>query len=218
MTNSLESILKKYDEPLVQSQVDDLYDSARVYIKRLKNEFTDAQNVLQSKYFDAIRNAGLNDDKKLAKELGITQKQYDNLKSALEDAEKKENDWDLDNIDKAPKISLDNYKSNDDLNEFDDMFDTVYKIVDAVSDAKLYNCTKIYSDLSKLKKTVNNFKFDDSNIITVKDYSAKYTNKSITYTIEDSGSDKATMQLMTYIIMIVIAFLFAVTTSNTITK
>lgn len=218
LTNSLESILKKYDEPLVQSQVDDLYDSARVYIKRLKNEFTDAQNVLQSKYFDAIRNAGLNDDKKLAKELGITQKQYDNLKSALEDAEKKENDWDLDNIDKAPKISLDNYKSNDDLNEFDDMFDTVYKIVDAVSDAKLYNCTKIYSDLSKLKKTVNNFKFDDSNIITVKDYSAKYTNKSITYTIEDSGSDKATMQLMTYIIMIVIAFLFAVTTSNTITK
>lgn len=36
LTNSLESILKKYDEPLVQSQVDDLYDSARIYIKRLK--------------------------------------------------------------------------------------------------------------------------------------------------------------------------------------
>ena len=98
------------------------------------------------------------------------------------------------------------------------MFDTVYKIVDAVSDAKLYNCTKIYSDLGKLKKIVNDFKFDDSKIITIKDYSAKYTNKSISYSIEDSSSDKATMQLMTYIIMIVIAFLFAVTTSNTITK
>ena len=58
------------------------------------------------------------------------------------------------------------------------MFDTVYKIVDAVSDAKLYNCTKIYRDLGKLKKIVNNFKFDDSKIITIKDYSAKYTNKS----------------------------------------
>lgn len=49
--------------------------------------------------------------KKLAKELGITQKQYNNLKNALEDAEENEDDWDLDNIDKAPKISLDDYKS-----------------------------------------------------------------------------------------------------------
>ena len=218
LTDSLENILKEYDEPLVQSQVDDLYDSARVYIKSLKNEFTDTENALKSQYFDAIRNAGLSDDKKLANELSITQKQYDNLKNALEDAEKNEDDWDLDNIDKAPKISLDDYKSKNNLNDFDDMFDTVYKIVDAVSDAKLYNCTKIYSDLGKLKKIVNNFKFDDSKIITIKDYSAKYTNKSISYSIEDSSSDKATMQLMTYIIMIVIAFLFAVTTSNTITK
>ncbi len=70
LTDSLENILKEYDEPLVQSQVDDLYDSARVYIKSLKNEFTDAENALKSKYFDAIRNAGLSDDKKLAKELG----------------------------------------------------------------------------------------------------------------------------------------------------
>ena len=151
--------MKEYDEPLVQSQVDDLYDSARVYIKSLKNEFTDTENALKSQYFDAIRNAGLSDDKKLANELSITQKQYDNLKNALEDAEKNEDDWDLDNIDKAPKISLDDYKSKNNLNDFDDMFDTVYKIVDAVSDAKLYNCTKIYSDLGKLKKIVNNFKF-----------------------------------------------------------
>ena len=129
LTDSLENILKEYDEPLVQSQVDDLYDSARVYVNSLKNEFTDAENALKSKYFDAIRNAGLSDDKKLAKELGITQKQYNNLKNALEDADKNEDDWDLDNIDKAPKISLDDYKSKNNLNDFDDMFDTVYKIV-----------------------------------------------------------------------------------------
>ena len=115
--------MKEYDEPLVQSQVDDLYDSARVYIKSLKNEFTDTENALKSQYFDAIRNAGLSDDKKLANELSITQKQYDNLKNALEDAEKNEDDWDLDNIDKAPKISLDDYKSKNNLNDFDDMFD-----------------------------------------------------------------------------------------------
>ena len=69
----------------------------------------------------------------------------------LRTQKKNEDDWDLDNIDKA-KISLDDYKSKNNLNDFDDMFDTVYKIVDAVSDAKLYNCSKIYSDLGELKK------------------------------------------------------------------
>ena len=87
-----------------------------------------------------------------------------------------------------------------------------------MSDAKLYNCTQIYKDLSAVKKLVNNFEINDSNIITIKDYSAKYTNKSIIYAREDGGSDKASVMLMIYLIMIVVAFLFSVTTSNTITK
>ena len=55
-------------------------------------------------------------------------------------------------------------------------------------------------------------------MLNITDYSAKYTNKSIMYAREDSTSDKATMMLMTYIVMVMIAFLFAVTTSNTISK
>ena len=153
----------------------------------------------------------------MAKELGITEKQYKNLKQVLEDADKNSDDWDLDLLDSAPKINLDDYKTSDDM-DFDDMYNQIYKIVDAVSDAKLYDCSQIYRDLASLKKITDNFNIDDSGILNIKDYSAKYTNKSIMYAREDSGSDKATMMLMTYIIMVVIAFLFAVTTSNTITK
>ncbi len=218
LTDSLESILKKYDEPLIQSQVDDLYKQAKSTLKSLENESEKAEKELESKYFSAIRKAGLSNDKAMAKELGITVKQYTNLKNILEDAQKSENDFNFDSLDEAPKIDLDDYKNSNDFDDFDKMFDEAYKVVDAISEAKLYDCTKLYSDLSKLKKLVNNFSFDDSKVITIKDYSAKYTNKSIMYTIEDSGSDKATMMLMMYIIMIVIAFLFAVTTSNTITK
>lgn len=218
LTDSLEAILKKHDEPIIQNQVDDLYSKAKKNIKSLESESTKAEKELESKYFSAIRKAGLGNDKAIAKELGITTKQYTNLKSILEDAQKNEDDWNFDSLDEAPKINLDDYNSSDDFDDFDKMFDEAYKIVDAISDAKLYDCTKIYSELSSLKKLVNNFTFDDSKVITIKDYSAKYANKSITYTIEDSGSDKATMMLMTYIIMVVIAFLFAVTTSNTITK
>ncbi|MDO4364797.1 MAG: FtsX-like permease family protein, partial [Clostridia bacterium] len=126
-------------------------------------------------------------------------------------------DWDLDSLDSAPKINLDYYKTSDDM-DFDDMYDQVYKIVDAVSDAKLYDCTQIYRDLASLKKITDKFNIDDSGILNIKDYSAKYTNKSIMYAEEDGNSDKASMMLMTYLIMVVIAFLFAVTTSNTITK
>lgn len=217
LMKSLENILKEYDEPLIQAQVDSLYKKAKPYINSLRDEFDVAEKEFESKYFAAIRKASINDTAKMAKELGITEKQYKNLKQVLEDADKNSDDWDLDSLDSAPKINLDDYKTSDDM-DFDDMYNQIYKIVDAVSDAKLYDCSQIYRDLASLKKITDNFNIDDSGILNIKDYSAKYTNKSIMYAREDSGSDKATMMLMTYIIMVVIAFLFAVTTSNTITK
>lgn len=217
LIDSLEKLIKQYDEPIIQAQVDSLYDKAGVYIKRLKSEFTDAEKSIESKYLSALRRAGSSDDEKLAKELGISLSQYTNLKNVLEDAEKNEDDWDLDSLDTAPKVNLDDYKTSDDL-DFDSMLDDIYKIVDAVSNAGLYDCTQIYRDLASVKSIADNFDFNDSDIVSIKDYSAKYTNKSITYAQEDGGSDKASMMLMTYIIMLVIAFLFAVTTSNTITR
>ena len=217
LMKSLENILKEYDEPLIQAQVDSLYKKAKPYINSLRDEFDIAEKELEAKYFAAIRNASINDTAKMAKELGITEKQYKNLKQVLEDADKNSDDWDLDSLDSAPKINLDDYKTSDDM-DFDDMYNQIYKIVDAVSDAKLYDCSQIYRDLASLKKITDKFSIDDSGILNIKDYSAKYTNKSIMYAREDSGSDKATMMLMTYIIMVVIAFLFAVTISNTITK
>lgn len=214
LMKSLENILKEYDEPLIQAQVDSLYKKAKPYINSLRDEFDIAEKELESKYFAAIRKASINDTAKMAKELGITEKQYKNLKQVLEDADKNSDEWNLDSLDSAPKINLDDYKTSDDM-DFDDMYNQIYKIVDAVSDAKLYDCSQIYRDLASLKKITDKFSIDDSGILNIKDYSAKYTNKSIMYAREDSGSDKATMMLMTYIIMVVIAFLFAVTTSNT---
>lgn len=217
LIKSLEKIIKEYDEPLLQAQVDRLYDDAKVYINRLKSESDAAEKAIEAKYFSAVRKAGGTSDEKLASALGMTTEQYKNLKSLLEDAESKSDDWNLDSLDSAPKINLDDYKTSDDT-DFGDMLDEMYKIVDAISDAGLYDCTQIYKDLGQVKAIVDNFDINDTDIVTVKGYSAKYTNKSIMYAQEDGGSDKATMMLMTYIIMLVIAFLFAVTTSNTITK
>lgn len=217
LMKSLEKILKEYDEPLIQAQVDSLYDIAKPYINRLKAEFESAEKQLESKYLSAIVHTNANDTAKMAKELGITEKQYKNLKQVLEDAEKDSDKWDFDSLDSAPKINLDDYKISSDM-DFDKMYEEVYKVVDAVSGAGLYDCSQIYRDLASLKKITDKFSIDDSGVLNITDYSAKYTNKSIMYAREDSTSDKATMMLMTYIVMVMIAFLFAVTTSNTISK
>ena len=217
LMKSLEKILKEYDEPLIQAQVDSLYDDAKPYINRLKAEFESAEKQLESKYLSAIVHTNANDTAKMAKELGITEKQYKNLKQVLEDAEKDSDKWDFDSRDSAPKINLDDYKSSSDM-DFDEMYEEIYKVVDAVSGAGLYDCSQIYRDLASLKKITDKFSIDDSGVLNITDYSAKYTNKSIMYAREDSTSDKATMMLMTYIVMVMIAFLFAVTTSNTISK
>lgn len=217
LMKSLEKILKEYDEPLIQEQVDSLYDDAKPYINRLKAEFESAEKQLESKYLSAIVHTNANDSAKMAKELGITEKQYKNLKQVLEDAEKDSDKWDFDSLDSAPKINLDDYKTSSDM-DFDEMYEEIYKVVDAVSGAGLYDCSQIYRDLASLKKITDKFSIDDSGVLNITDYSAKYTNKSIMYAREDSTSDKATMMLMTYIVMVMIAFLFAVTTSNTISK
>ena len=58
---------------------------------------------------------------------------------------------------------------------------------------------------------------DKSEIIAVDDYVPRYLNQAITFSIEDIGKDEAAMMMMCYIMIALIAFIFAVTISNTIT-
>ena len=55
-------------------------------------------------------------------------------------------------------------------------------------------------------------------IITVTDYLPRYQNKAINFTGEDMGSDKIMFLIFDYIVVAILAFVFAVTTSNTITS
>lgn len=49
-------------------------------------------------------------------------------------------------------------------------------------------------------------------------YIPRYLNQAITFTGEDMGSDQAMMTVLLYIIIVIMAFVFGVTVSNTITK
>lgn len=50
----------------------------------------------------------------------------------------------------------------------------------------------------------------------IKDFVPRYANQAITFTGEDMGGDKAMFILFLYIVVVIIAFVFGITTSNTI--
>lgn len=53
---------------------------------------------------------------------------------------------------------------------------------------------------------------------TVTGFIPAYSNQAIMFSGEDMGSDKAMMEVLLYILIVIMAFVFAVTTNNTITK
>ena len=59
---------------------------------------------------------------------------------------------------------------------------------------------------------------DLSKEVKLEDYIPRYANQAIRFTGEDMGSDRAMMQLLLYIMTGIIAFVFGITISNTISK
>ena len=59
---------------------------------------------------------------------------------------------------------------------------------------------------------------DLSKEIRLENYIPRYANQAIRFAGEDMGSDRAMMELLLYIMMVIIAFVFGVTISNTISQ
>ena len=57
-----------------------------------------------------------------------------------------------------------------------------------------------------------------ADLLPLEDYVPRYQNQAIRFTGEDMGSDKAMMEVLLYMIIAILAFVFAVTASNTIEK
>ena len=54
--------------------------------------------------------------------------------------------------------------------------------------------------------------------VTLENFIPRYLDQAITFTGEDLGSDKAMMEVLLYIIIIIVAFVFGITMNNTIHK
>jgi putative ABC transport system permease protein len=59
---------------------------------------------------------------------------------------------------------------------------------------------------------------ESTEMLTLDNYIPRYSNQAINFTGEDMGSDKAMFLLFDYIVIVILAFVFAVTISNTIVQ
>lgn len=175
----------------------------------------DALGTAVMKY--AAQKQGTTVDGLIAKQLGTTEEKYKAVTAAFEDAKSLTDDLDKTSLE-APKINFDELENEKDYeNDMDFSLDKIYSTVDKISDAGLYDMSGIRAALDRLD-ALTKTEIDDSEIITVKDYNPKFSNKAINFTIEDTKGDKASSTVMLYLIIAVIAFMFAVTSSNTISK
>lgn len=113
----------------------------------------------------------------------------------------------------------------------DSMFDAVKFGVAVVTEdtfnkydksGMIYSYSWIYDkrpeDDIKEKKQSDRFAEELVKTVPLESYVPRYLNQAIQFTGEDMGSDRAMMITLLYIIIVILAFVFAVTVSNTINK
>lgn len=116
-------------------------------------------------------------------------------------------------------------------NNNDSMFDAVKFGVSVVTEEEFdsldqeklqYNYSWIYDEKPKTKKeekeVSEDLMEDMGKIVTLEAFVPRYLNQAITFTGDDMGGDKAMMIMLLYIIMVIMAFVFGITISNTIRK
>lgn len=116
-------------------------------------------------------------------------------------------------------------------NNNDSMFDAVKFGVSVVTEEEFdsldqeklqYNYSWIYDEKPKTEKeekeVSEDLMEDMGKIVTLEAFVPRYLNQAITFTGDDMGGDKAMMIMLLYIIMVIIAFVFGITISNTIRK
>ena len=113
-------------------------------------------------------------------------------------------------------------------NNNDSMFDSVKFGVGIVTDEEFdsldqdklqYNYAWIYDKKPQSEKEVSEDLMKAmGKVVTLENFVPQYQNQAIIFTGDDMGSDKAMIAMLLYIIIVIMAFVFGITTSNTIAK
>lgn len=94
---------------------------------------------------------------------------------------------------------------------------------DSLDQEKLqYNYSWIYDkkpkDEKEEKEVSEDLMKEMGKVVTLENFVPRYQNQAIIFTGDDMGGDKAMMVMLLYIVIAIMAFVFGITTGNTITK
>ena len=116
-------------------------------------------------------------------------------------------------------------------NNNDSMFDSVKFGVGIVTPEEFetldqeklqYNYAWIYNqqpkDEKEEKEVSEDLMEDIGNVVTLEAFVPRYLNQAIIFTGDDMGGDKAMVVMLLYIVIVIMAFVFGITISNTIRK
>ncbi len=246
--DDIEDVIKVYDTKIIQAKVDELYENAKTLANKLEDQFDDVSDVLEDKIEDAsmalvgkvmtslteadivelylsdadgeayLKRAAENQDTTLnallAEELGTTEKALDELEDAFEKIEDDESATSFD--DEPPTVNLDDTDESYN-NDIDFDLSDIRNAVEKLEATGLYDTSEMTNTLDSLEKIIN-YQFDKSEYLSIDNYIAKYQNKAITYCMDDMEGDKPMFIMFDYLVTVIIAFVFAVTVSNTIAK
>ena len=150
----------------------------------------------------------------IAKELGTTAQALEDLDNAVDELDATMDEAEISS--EPPVINPDDLDEDDNYeNDMDFSLDGVRDIVAKVDATGLYDVTEINTTIDELDSLLD-FEFDDSEFVDVDSYLPKYQNKAITYCMDDMGSDRPMYIVFDYIVTAILAFVFAVTISNTL--
>jgi len=243
----LEEVIKDYDEELIQAEVDALYEKANTLGKALEKEFEKASEEITEKTTKASEKVAeklvnsLSDEEKavlylngatpneylgyalqkenkdiedlVAEELGTT---IEAIKAFEEAAKELENDTDAMGVSaEAPRISLDEDNEYDENPDFS--FEKVREVTGKLEITGLYDVSTINAILDELDE-LSGFEFDENKLLKIENYIPKYQNKAITFSMDDMKSDKPSFIIFDYIVVVILAFVFAVNISSSIQR
>lgn len=243
----LEDVIKEYDRQLIQAEVDELYAQANSLSEELTEEFEKASEEIEEKmteagesvatkavesltqedkmalflqgaqpeeYFAyALNKQNTTAEALVAKELGTTLEALEDFQKAAENLEAEMDSMGVSA--EAPRVSLEEDTTYE--NEMDFSLDAIRNVVAKLEATGLYDVAKMNEILGDLEE-LTTYEFDENKLLQVDNYIPRYQNKAITYCMDDMSSDKPMFIVFDYIVVAILAFVFAVTISSTIQK
>ena len=213
--------LTDYDEAIVRAQVDELTDRlekageeyAQLYQKSIEEKLTEVSENAQAgaaEYAQILMSTG---EKSAKDDLSVEVDDYafsliENMVNAMLSGGEAE----MPSRQELVSHYLDEVKKPERSELSVDVDDFIFGIVVDAADAELNG-----RDFEMPADEEFEDEIDKTDIIAVDNYIPRYMNQAVTFSIDDIGGDEAGTMVMCYMMIALIAFIFAVTISNTIT-